>query len=484
MFANKPIVQQKVDWPGPVHFLFATTLTRVMSSDDNLHAGRCDSMISHTVHIIFAYIQCVQSISKENAMFNNRSFALTVISSIILSACFAPVPQGSLPAEQQLQQPAPAEVVTATVPVGETNAVGANAEHHSDVDVTHLELGDGKASSSPKVGYVYSCMTSFNSSGGGAGSPGNWLNGDGTWDATKKAVIDGSVTWPSSFTVSIQGNQRVFSGNDLPDHPTGNFPVSPSDDAYAYDRNPNSIKQQSISLSLPASPTAAASPNCVGGEVGIMLSGVVIFSAFDAEGRDAPAHEVQDTCDGHPQVSGFYHYHSLSDCIVDNASGHSALAGYAFDGYGIYGYYGEDGEELTNADLDECHGHTHMIEWNGQMVEMYHYHATREFPYVVGCFHGTPAVRALSASEGQGGAQGQSQGGQPQQPAGGPSTQDSTGAQGNGQQPPQQALDACIGLTQNTACTVTTPNGTLNGTCMLPPGSTQLACVPAGGPPP
>lgn len=48
---------------------------------------------------------------------------------------------------------------------------------------------------------------------------------------------------------------------------------------------------------------------------------------------------------------------------------------------------------MTNADLDECHGHTHTIDWDGARVAMYHYHATWEFPYVVGCFKGTPAVR-------------------------------------------------------------------------------------------
>ncbi|MDO8752635.1 MAG: YHYH protein, partial [Anaerolineales bacterium] len=288
--------------------------------------------------------------------------------------------------------------------------------------------------------------------------------------ATKKAVVDGTVTWPGSFTVSIQADQRVFTGNDLPDHPTGTFPVNASDDAYAIDRNPNSIEEQSITLSLPVAPTAAAQPNCVGGEIGIMLSGVVIFSAFDAGGRDAVATEVQDNCDGHPQVSGFYHYHSLSDCIEDTAtSGHSSLVGYAFDGYGIYGYYGEDGGEVTNADLDQCHGHTHMVEWDGQLAEMYHYHATHEFPYVVGCFHGETAVRALSSNAGQGG---QGQDGQPTQ-----------GGQGNSQQPPQAAIDACVNLTANSACTVTTPKGTISGTCGTPPNSTQLVCMPAGGPP-
>ncbi|HNE04098.1 MAG TPA: hypothetical protein PLT08_06250, partial [Anaerolineales bacterium] len=113
-------------------------------------------------------------------------------------------------------------------------AADANHSHTSDVDLTHLELGDGKYSTSPQMGYVYTCQTQFN--GGGATGTGSWMNGDGTWDATKKAVVDGSITWPHSFTITIQGDQRVFVGNDLPDHPTGNYPISPSDDAYAVDR--------------------------------------------------------------------------------------------------------------------------------------------------------------------------------------------------------------------------------------------------------
>ncbi|MBL8080946.1 MAG: YHYH protein [Anaerolineales bacterium] len=420
-------------------------------------------------------------------MLKRTSFVILIISSIVLSACFGPVPQGSQPAQpdqgnavQQIssQQGQSSPAITDSAVFTQAPESHSDAEHHSDVDLTHLEVGDGKYTSSPQMGYVYTCMSSFNSGVGGAGNLGNWMNGDGTWDATKKAVVDGSVTWPSSFTVSLQGDQRVFTGNDLPNHPTGNYPISSSDDAYLYDRNPNSIKSQSITLTLPANPVAAAQPNCVGGEVGIMLSGVVIFSAFDAEGRDAAAHEVQDNCDGHPQVSGFYHYHNLSDCIVDNATGHSALMGYAFDGYGIYGYYGEDGAELTNEDLDVCHGHTHMIEWDGQMVEMYHYHATHEFPYVVGCFHGTPAVRALSAGEGQGGQTQPSQGqaGQAQPPQG------QGGGQGNGGQPPQAAIDACANLSVNAACTVNTPNGNISGTCLTMQNSVT-ACVPAGGPP-
>ena len=60
----------------------------------------------------------------------------------------------------------------------------------------------------------------------------------------------------------------------------------------------------------------------------------------------------------------------------------------------------------------------------------------------------------------------------------------SGGRPGNGQQPPQEAYDACVGLSEGAACTVLTPNGSLSGTCTLPPvnSSTQLACAPINGP--
>jgi hypothetical protein len=64
--------------------------------------------------------------------------------------------------------------------------------------------------------------------------------------------------------------------------------------------------------------------------------------------------------------------------------------GYARDGFGIYGNQGVNGVALTNADLDVCHGHTHAITVNGATVTQYHYHATKEYPYTLGCFRGTP----------------------------------------------------------------------------------------------
>jgi len=104
------------------------------------------------------------------------------------------------------------------------------------------------------------------------------------------------------------------------------------------------------------------------------------------------ANEIQDACQGHPERNGSYHYHSLSTCLEPDkaTSAHSELVGYALDGFGIFGRYGEGGREMRNADLDECHGHTHEVEWDGKRVSIYHYHATWEYPYTIGCFRGRP----------------------------------------------------------------------------------------------
>lgn len=257
---------------------------------------------------------------------------------------------------------------------------------------SHIPLGDGKATTDgPQRGYIYVCRLPRD--GGGAQSSGPWISADGaTWDEKKKISVRGNVEWPAALKIRINGGIREISGNGLPDHATGTFPVQPEDPAFQYDHNPNSIMPRLLDWRLPAQPQIAAQAHCLGmGAIGILLSGTRLFSAIDAEGRDAVAHEVQDGCQGHPQRNGEYHYHSVSPCVVHNRLGqHSPLVGYAADGFGIYGNLGEYGEPLTNADLDACHGHSHLIMVNGVSKVEYHYHATREFPYTVGCFRGVP----------------------------------------------------------------------------------------------
>ncbi|MEK9661432.1 MAG: hypothetical protein VW644_06815, partial [Alphaproteobacteria bacterium] len=182
-----------------------------------------------------------------------------------------------------------------------------------------LPLGDGKVKTQPRAGNIYSCQTSFG--GGGAHRVGDWVDGD-SWNPDEKPVVSGDVDWPNArIDVTRQGDTRIVSANNLPLHETGTFPIPRSDEAYAYDRNPNSIRAQDILLRLPAEPERADSPTCVPmGMIGFALSGVAIYNALDAMGRDAPAYEIQDKCNGHPQRSGQYHYHDWSGCLTDNRS--------------------------------------------------------------------------------------------------------------------------------------------------------------------
>jgi hypothetical protein len=271
--------------------------------------------------------------------------------------------------------------------------IAATVTSPGAVDAAAIPLGDGYVSTSPKVGYVDSCQTSFPTTGGAPGGA-PWINTrNRTWDSLTKVAVEGAVRWPDArYSVTVSGSRRIIETNDLPvDHTTGVFPIAPGDPAYRYDQNPNSIEPQSITWSLPRNPVAARRPSCTsGGPIGVLDDGVLLFNALDGEGRDAGAHEVLDSCGEHPQMNDMLHHHAVPSCILDGATGRSTLVGYALDGYGIYVERTAAGALLTNTDLDACHGRTSRVLWNGTEQVIYHYDATLEYPYTVGCYHGTP----------------------------------------------------------------------------------------------
>ena len=262
------------------------------------------------------------------------------------------------------------------------------------VDTTKLPLGDHQTSPSPEVGSVFACPNQpFN--GGGAQAIGPWIDtSGGTWSKDAKPAVRGTVSWPSRFSITTSGAATTLTGNGLPSTPTGEFPVAADDPVHQWDANPNSVREWNLTATLNASPTVAAQASCVGGVIGVSTLGVPIFSAFDAAGRDAVANEVQDSCDGHPEKNGHYHFHSLSRCFASTTDADPDLFGYALDGFGIYVDRNPDGSLLSTWDLDACHGRTSEITWHGQKVDMYHYVATADFPYLVACFRGTPITSA------------------------------------------------------------------------------------------
>ncbi|MDR3571667.1 MAG: YHYH protein [Candidatus Pacebacteria bacterium] len=330
---------------------------------------------------------------------------------------------------------------------------------------TIVPLGDYEYSTSaPKKGYIYVCHVAQ----GGGGAQGNptWISGN-VWYPAQKIAVEGSVSWPNaSYSMTVSGSERIIKSNDLPtDHNTGVFPIQSSDPAYQIDRNPNTIEAQNLTFTLPVHPTTLATPDCIYGQVGIMDDGVTLFDGFDAEYRDAVAHETQDQAEGHPDETGVYHNHGFESGPVKESV--STVVGFAFDGFPITGSLLPSGNYLHTADLDECHGLTSQITLDGKSLTMYHYVLTQDFPYSVSCFRGKSyEPKPGGASQSAGGS------GQPQQ-----GTQNQS-SQGMPPSPPQAAISACAGNSSGASCSFSAQNGTVSGTCQTPPNQSALTCVP------
>ena len=218
----------------------------------------------------------------------------------------------------------------------------------------------------------------------------------------------------SVFTITEDAKYRYFIGNGLPNTAMGDFPVQPGTPAYKfYQAAPGGhdfrtgipgsdyssaaaigISPYELNIQLPKNPKLSAKPNPIAAlPIGVTLTGTVWHAEIANASATAwypPASILPiDQCWGHPYAQQ-YHLHGYSwKCFPNQGTeGHSPLFGYALDGYGIYGPRGDDGKMVTNAQLDECHGHTHPVMWDGKMQNIYHYHLNREFPYAIGCFRG------------------------------------------------------------------------------------------------
>lgn len=238
-----------------------------------------------------------------------------------------------------------------------------------------------------------------------------WVDGDSIV-ISEIPFVEGSVSWTSELTVTETATHRILKGNGLPNHPTGTFPVEEGTEAYDYyaalpatgydNASQIPIAAYDIDLRLPKNPVPSDEPLCIP----YIFIGLVTQTgaawhadvAFDSDDNllDPVSALPMDSCWGHPYEKQ-YHYHGYSwKCFPDQGEPgeHSPLFGYAIDGFGVFGPRGENGDLVTNDDLDECHGHTHEIEWDGEQREMFHYHVNNEYPYSIGCYRGEPVELA------------------------------------------------------------------------------------------
>jgi len=139
---------------------------------------------------------------------------------------------------------------------------------------------------------------------------------------------------------------------------------------------------RSTTYEIPAEPVfnsnSLTDTECEMGTIAVALNGVSFYSgAVDSECGllDVDDYSAEwksfDFCSGHGTANGGYHYHFPPTCLLTQAmasegkttSDHSPQIGWAFDGFPIYGPYGNDGNLMSNADsctgsycLDECSG--------------------------------------------------------------------------------------------------------------------------------
>ena len=184
-----------------------------------------------------------------------------------------------------------------------------------------------------------------------------------------------------------EGGFLVMESQGWPNHPTATFPNS---------GNPNTIQVQEFTFRLPLEPQKAAEITRLPmGPIGVALNGVVFFNPFEQGGMNAVEGYSEvwlDSCCGHPQQTGVYHYHKYPTCVKspfpDDSTRHSPVIGFAFDGFPIHGPYESDGvlamDLSGDAALDVCNGHD-------DAERGYHYHVTPgRFPYVIGGYRGVP----------------------------------------------------------------------------------------------
>jgi hypothetical protein len=176
--------------------------------------------------------------------------------------------------------------------------------------------------------------------------------------------------------VTIDGKQYVRAASDsVPDHKTMYWPSTNA--CYTSEpgtsANPNKIATKAIVMNIPKTAmVGSGTAREIGGPVGLVLNGVVIFPNYAAPGDDIFLEsEHFDGCQGHPEKTGTYHHHSEPWSVThDDAS----FVGVLLDGYPLYGRKDADG--TYPKDLDANGGH---IKATGDSATpAYHYHVNKQ----------------------------------------------------------------------------------------------------------
>lgn len=235
----------------------------------------------------------------------------------------------------------------------------------------------------------------------------------------------------NSVAITSRGTKRIITANGIPNHKVGRFPNS---------GNPNRIRSQSYSFTMPLNPRTTS--RAARGRLAVFGVGVngVPFDPGAAEfwqGNPRSGWQYEalggavplglDANYAHVQPSGAYHYHGLPVGLMQqlgwSRQAESPLIGYAADGFPIYaitstvngrgtqmsssyrlksgsrsgngpsgrhdGTFVQDYTYVAGAgSLDECNGA--FVRTKDYPNGTYAYFLTDTFPVIPRCYKGTP----------------------------------------------------------------------------------------------
>lgn len=223
----------------------------------------------------------------------------------------------------------------------------------------------------------------------------------GAGDDAMAAVVEGAQ-WSDGVDISYGDGTITYVSDGVPNHARQDqylVPVAgvtvPTDGSEAQVVDDPTVAQD-YNFEITSSPTYSEETTQTNlGPIGLMISGAALFNPYEADDSttaldgnfDVNGVLFVDGCSGHPTPMGLYHYHGVPYCItdvLDEEGKHSFIIGIVFDGFGVYGPQGADGDAPT--DLDECNGHFGPTPDSPEGI--YHYHLTETDPYSLRCYHG------------------------------------------------------------------------------------------------
>ena len=185
---------------------------------------------------------------------------------------------------------------------------------------------------------------------------------------------------------------------------------------------PNPLLEQDYEFRLPANPKLAEKPIPIPllGGIGVAVNGLVLYGPnegpvpVEEQFGDPIFNAIMDTCMGHTALE--YHYHALVQrCLSEgfNDGERSPILGFGFDGIPIRGPWGcLDGdcervvrfksswEEVREPHQDSWDAYEYVAKNDPEYLDPcnghkgpdgdYHYHITETWPYILGCYAGTP----------------------------------------------------------------------------------------------